>query len=100
MPYMDDAMETGEGKVCPVCGEKVVGRTDKKYCRDECRAFFNNRKWRERRCLVGSDAALQGIERDLAELCRAGGGRCLKLIAVIISICKILYKFGNQKEQI
>ena len=28
---------------CPVCGEIVTGRTDKKYCSDQCRAEFNNR---------------------------------------------------------
>ena len=93
-------METVGDKVCPVCGEKIVGRTDKKYCSDECRAFVNNRKWRERRRLLGSDPTLAGIESDLAELCRGGGRRCLKIIAAITSVCKIMYKFGHQKDQI
>lgn len=93
-------METGGGKVCPECGEKIVGRTDKKYCSDECRAFANNRRWRERRRLLGSDPTLAGIESDLTELCRGGGRRCLKLIAAITSVCKIMYKFGQQKEEI
>lgn len=100
MPNMVGDMETGEDRICPVCGKRIVGRTDKKYCSDECRAFTNNRKWREKRNLMGSDATLAGIERDLAELCRGGGGRYLKLIAAITSVCKIIYKFGHQKEQI
>lgn len=100
MPYMGGVMEREGGKVCPVCGKRIVGRTDKKYCSDECRAFFNNRKLRERRSLMASDATLEGIGRDLAALSGAGGKRYLKLIAAITAFCKIIYKFGHQKEQI
>ena len=30
-------------KICPECGENIVGRTDKKFCSDICRNSFNNR---------------------------------------------------------
>ncbi|WP_034919825.1 hypothetical protein [Gillisia sp. CAL575] len=30
-------------KDCPECGEKIVGRTDKKFCSDYCRNAFNNK---------------------------------------------------------
>lgn len=30
-------------KNCPECGEKIVGRTDKKFCSDQCRNTYNNR---------------------------------------------------------
>ncbi|WP_455170455.1 hypothetical protein [Aegicerativicinus sediminis] len=30
-------------KVCPECGEKIVGRVDKKFCSDACRNTYNNR---------------------------------------------------------
>lgn len=30
-------------KACPECGEKIVGRTDKKFCSDYCRNAFNNK---------------------------------------------------------
>ena len=30
-------------KQCPECGEKIVGRTDKKFCSDGCRNTYNNR---------------------------------------------------------
>jgi len=30
-------------KDCPECGEKIVGRTDKKFCSDYCRNAYNNR---------------------------------------------------------
>ncbi|MCF6129674.1 hypothetical protein L1S35_08315 [Flavobacterium sp. AS60] len=30
-------------KVCLECGEKIVGREDKKFCSDGCRNAFNNK---------------------------------------------------------
>ncbi|MBR9913427.1 MAG: hypothetical protein GYB32_01160 [Algicola sp.] len=29
-------------RTCPECGEKIVGRIDKKYCSDACRNTYNN----------------------------------------------------------
>jgi hypothetical protein len=31
-------------KRCPVCGDQIVGREDKKFCSDHCRNAFNNRR--------------------------------------------------------
>ena len=28
---------------CPECGEKIVGREDKKFCSDACRNAYNNK---------------------------------------------------------
>lgn len=30
-------------KFCLACGESIVGRTDKKFCDDQCRSNYNNR---------------------------------------------------------
>ena len=30
-------------KECPICGELIVGRADKKYCSDYCRNLYNNK---------------------------------------------------------
>jgi len=30
-------------KVCLECGEKIIGREDKKFCADACRNAFNNK---------------------------------------------------------
>lgn len=30
-------------RTCPECGEKLIGRADKKFCSDQCRNTFNNR---------------------------------------------------------
>jgi hypothetical protein len=32
-----------EEKFCQECGEKLMGRADKKFCGDACRNAFNNR---------------------------------------------------------
>lgn len=29
-------------KACPECGEKILGRIDKKFCSDYCRNAYNN----------------------------------------------------------
>ena len=36
-------MATIENKKCPECGDKILGRADKKFCSDQCRNTFNNR---------------------------------------------------------
>lgn len=29
-------------KNCPECGDKIIGRADKKFCSDACRNAYNN----------------------------------------------------------
>ncbi len=29
-------------RTCPECGEKIIGRADKKFCSDSCRNAYNN----------------------------------------------------------
>lgn len=31
------------GKTCLECGEKIIGRSDKKFCSDHCRNAYNNK---------------------------------------------------------
>ena len=31
-------------KLCQICGEPVTGRSDKKFCSDQCRTTYNNRQ--------------------------------------------------------
>lgn len=33
---------------CPECGESIKGRSDKKFCSDQCRNAYNNRLNRDR----------------------------------------------------
>jgi len=36
-------MPKTEEKICLECGEKIVGRADKKFCSDPCRISYNNK---------------------------------------------------------
>ena len=39
-------------RVCPECGDKIVGRIDKKFCSDGCRNTYNNRKNKDSKNLI------------------------------------------------
>ncbi|MHA7055741.1 hypothetical protein ACWGOQ_0000870 [Aquimarina sp. M1] len=39
-------------KDCPECGEKIIGRADKKFCSDYCRNAFNNKINKDSKNLV------------------------------------------------
>lgn len=39
-------------KKCPECGEKIIGRVDKKFCSDYCRNAFNNRLNKDSKNLI------------------------------------------------
>ena len=39
-------------KICPNCGEIIIGRTDKKFCSDQCRNTYNNKVKRENEKLI------------------------------------------------
>ncbi|MGF1556517.1 hypothetical protein [Paucihalobacter sp.] len=39
-------------KNCLECGEKIVGRTDKKFCDDSCRNSYNNKVNKDRKNIV------------------------------------------------
>ena len=33
-----------ENQICLECGDKIIGRSDKKFCSDACRNAFNNKQ--------------------------------------------------------
>lgn len=39
-------MKNDAERRCPVCNCRISGRSDKKFCSDSCRAFYNNIKYR------------------------------------------------------
>ena len=86
-------------KRCPVCGEKVIGRIDKKFCCDGCRTHANNLRHREQIRISRRRDDVGRIEKDLVTLSGEGGGRYLKIIAAVTLFCKIMYKFGHQNKQ-
>ena len=58
-----------ENQVCAFCGKPLKGRSDKKYCNDDCRnAFFNERKKGEDKEIRRIDLALKKNRRILKEM--------------------------------
>jgi len=41
-----------ETRTCLFCGERIIGRTDKKFCDSECRNSYNNKIKRESEKLI------------------------------------------------
>ena len=58
-----------EKRICPECGEPIVGRADKKFCSDMCRNAWNNRQKRmENNYMRKVNGILRKNYRILAEL--------------------------------
>jgi hypothetical protein len=56
-------------RVCLDCGERLVGRIDKKFCNDQCRNNYNNRQNSDRSNYIRKvNAILLKNRRILAEL--------------------------------
>jgi predicted nucleic acid-binding Zn ribbon protein len=56
-------------KTCPVCGDEFSGRIDKKFCSDQCRNEFNNRRYQETNNYIRQiNYALRKNRRILQEL--------------------------------
>ena len=45
--------------VCLECGSQIVGRLDKKFCSDQCRYLYNNKRKRQH------EVAIQNVNRIL-----------------------------------
>lgn len=58
---------------CLECGEKVIGRTDKKFCSDYCRNTYNNKVNKESKNLIRNiNNRLRKNYKVLTELNKSG----------------------------
>ena len=87
-------MEIVEKRVCPVCGSVIVGRKDKMYCCDDCRSFYHNLKYREKRKIIKSNGDLEILNENAAFLFEKKSLVLLKFIVFLSGICKIISIFG------
>jgi hypothetical protein len=63
-------------KVCLECGEKIIGRSDKKFCSDQCRVAYNNRlNSNETNFMRNVNNVLRKNRRILIELNTTGKSR-------------------------
>lgn len=60
-------------RTCLECGEKVVGRIDKKFCSDYCRNTYNNKVNKESKSLIRNiNNRLRKNYKVLCELNKSG----------------------------
>ena len=60
-------------KLCPECGEKIIGRTDKKFCTDYCRNAYNNKINKDSKNLIrNTNNRLRKNYKILSELNTTG----------------------------
>lgn len=41
-----------EKRLCPVCNDPIIGRVDKRFCSDQCRNTFNNKRYSSKGDLI------------------------------------------------
>lgn len=60
-----------ETKTCLECGEKIIGRSDKKFCSDACRNAYNNKLNSDSNNLIRNiNNTLRKNRRILEEVCK------------------------------
>jgi predicted nucleic acid-binding Zn ribbon protein len=60
-------------KLCPECGEKIIGREDKKFCSDYCRNAYNNKVNKDSKNLIrNTNNRLRKNYKILCELNNSG----------------------------
>ena len=66
-------------RICRECGANLLGRSDKKYCSEECKNSFNNRaNWSDRAYRVKINAILSKNRRVLNTVLEEVGSVCPK----------------------
>ena len=70
-----------ETKKCPVCSTLLVGRSDKKYCSDQCRAIANNQfKYKTQKLITDTNKRLRRNRTILKTLSPVGKATVRKTI--------------------
>ena len=85
-------------RVCKVCGEKIVGRSDKIYCSYNCRIYANNVKNRLYRENSRAESSRTAIEKSVKTLVMRDAIVLLKIISFTAYLCKIFSKFATHNK--
>lgn len=57
-----------EKRICPECGEEIIGRSDKIFCCDQCRNNYNNKQNTATAYMRKENAIIKKNRRILATL--------------------------------
>ncbi len=70
-----------ETRKCPVCDAPVIGRSDKKYCSDQCRAVANNQfKQKTQKLIIDTNKRLRRNRTILKTLSPVGKATVRKTV--------------------
>ncbi len=82
---------------CPACGRDVIGRSDKRFCSDECRIFYNNALRRRKRSR--NRMQIKAIVSNIRQMDEAGAKNLLRLLERISKVFKIMSTFAKPREK-
>lgn len=88
---------------CLVCGVALLGRTDKKFCSDQCRSIENNKnKLQSERPILETNKALRKNRSILRSLCPVGMATVRKCILDSMGFDPGVFSslFLNKKKQV
>ncbi|HMS99313.1 MAG TPA: hypothetical protein PKA12_11245 [Saprospiraceae bacterium] len=72
-------MNKSKPKTCLVCNEKILGRSDKRFCSSDCRTAYHNTRNRNATLFMsGINSILRKNRRILAELNSSGRAKVQK----------------------
>lgn len=80
-------------RVCLSCGAKLIGRSDKKFCNDGCRGFYNNSKNRSIKKSSTEFKYLSKTKEITEFLMLKKRIFALKIIYFVAKLCKIISNF-------
>jgi hypothetical protein len=94
---------TMNNQLCPVCKSLIIGRTDKKYCCDQCRALANNeKKMKAQQILLTTNSLLRKNRTILKTLCPQGKSTVRKEVLMAMEFRPDLFTsiFVTSKKQV
>ncbi|MBP5229097.1 MAG: hypothetical protein J6Z32_03005 [Bacteroidales bacterium] len=86
-------------KKCPVCGRVVLGRTDKKFCCDDCRTEYHNLSNRKLRQTNPNRFILRDIYHNINSINHAGSKKFLKILSRLSKLLNIMSTFAMKRKQ-
>ncbi len=89
---------------CIECGDAFRGRADKKFCSDNCRSQYNNRRYQSNKAVVKINKILKHNYRILKHIKQSISKRSvpleyLKMEGFIMDYCTHIQNNGKQKTQ-
>jgi len=86
---------------CPECSEKLIGRSDKKFCSDACRSAFNNRRQTKNNGYIKSVNRILLKNHSILHKLNPNGTKTVvdksKLISMGFQLSYHTHAFSNQK---